>query len=77
VDVYWLWLTGLKGVGPVNKSENPVGIRDFLDLFDGNLKALISHLCSMEIEGQLMISGQTVRGVAGSGVAGSDPKAIF
>ena len=45
----------------VNNSENPAGIRDFLDIFDGNLKALISHLCSMELEGKLMISGQTVR----------------
>ena len=45
----------------VINSENPVGIRNFLDLFDGNLKALISHLCSMELEGKLMISGQTVK----------------
>lgn len=45
----------------VSNSENPAGIRDFLDIFDGNLKMLISHLCSMELEGKLMISGQTVR----------------
>lgn len=44
-----------------SNSENPVGVRDFLDLFDGNLKALLSLLCSMELEGKVMISGQTVR----------------
>lgn len=44
-----------------NNSENPVGIRDLLDLFDGNLNALLSLLCSMELEGKVMISGQTVR----------------
>lgn len=43
-----------------NNSENPVGVRDFLDLFDGNLKVLLSLLCSMELEGKVMISGQTV-----------------
>ena len=42
-------------------SENPLGVRDFLDLFDGNLNALLSLLCSMELEGKVMISGQTVR----------------
>lgn len=44
-----------------NNPENSVGIRDFLDLFDGNLKALISRLCSMELEGQVIVLGQTVR----------------
>ena len=44
-----------------NNPESPVGIRNFLDLFDGNLKALLSLLCSMELEGKVMISGQTVK----------------
>jgi DNA processing protein len=44
-----------------NNSESPVGIRDFLDLVDGNLKGLLSLLCSMELEGKVIISGQTVR----------------
>ena len=42
-------------------TENSVGVRDFLDLFDGNLNVLLSLLCSMELEGKVMISGQTVR----------------
>ena len=41
--------------------ENPVGVRDLLDLFDGNLNILLSLLCSMEIEGKVMVSGQTVK----------------
>ena len=44
-----------------NNRESPLGVRDFLDIFDGNLKGLLSLLCSMELEGKLMISGQTVR----------------
>ena len=44
-----------------NSSENPVAIRDFLDLVDGNLKSLLTLLCSMELEGKVIISGQTVR----------------
>ena len=44
-----------------NSSENPVAIRDFLDLVDGNLKDLLTLLCSMELEGKVIISGQTVR----------------
>lgn len=44
-----------------NNSENPVAIRDFLDLVDGNLKNLLTLLCSMELEGKVIISGQTVR----------------
>ncbi|MFZ3132396.1 MAG: DNA-processing protein DprA [Desulfosporosinus sp.] len=45
----------------VNNHENTIGVRDFLDIFDGNLNALLSLLCSMELEGKVMISGQTVR----------------
>ncbi len=45
----------------INNPENPVGVRDFLDLFDGNLSVLLSLLCSMEIEGKVMVSGQTVK----------------
>jgi DNA protecting protein DprA len=41
--------------------ENPVGIRDLLDIFDGNLRVLLSLLCTMELEGKVMISGQTVK----------------
>ncbi|HZK54283.1 MAG TPA: DNA-processing protein DprA [Desulfosporosinus sp.] len=44
-----------------NNSENPVAIRDFLDLVDGNLKALLTLLCSMELEEKVIISGQTVK----------------
>ena len=44
-----------------NNSESPVEIRDFLDLVDGDLKGLLSLLCSMELEGNVIISGQTVR----------------
>jgi DNA processing protein len=43
-----------------NNPEIPVFVRDFLDIFEGNLNALISFLCSMELEGKVMISGQTV-----------------
>ena len=42
-------------------SENPVGVRDLLNIFDGNLNELLSLLCSMELEGKILISGQTVR----------------
>lgn len=35
----------------LNNSENPVEIRDLLNIFDGNLTALFSLLCSMELEG--------------------------
>ena len=45
----------------LNNPENPVGVRDFLDLFDGNLSVLLSLLCSMELEGKVMVTGQTVR----------------
>jgi len=45
----------------INNSENPIGVRDFLDIFDGNLNPLLSLLCSMELEGKVIISGQTVR----------------
>lgn len=45
----------------INNSEKPVGIRDFLDIVNGNLKGLLSLLCSMELEGKVIISGQTVR----------------
>jgi len=45
----------------LNNSENPVEIRDLLNIFDGNLTALFSLLCSMELEGKVVISGQTVR----------------
>lgn len=45
----------------LNNPENPVGVRDFLDIFDGNLSVLLSHLCSMELEGKVMVTGQTVR----------------
>jgi len=44
-----------------NSSENPIAIRDLLDLVDGNLKALLTLLCSLELEGKVIISGQTVR----------------
>ncbi|HZK85445.1 MAG TPA: DNA-processing protein DprA [Desulfosporosinus sp.] len=44
-----------------NSTENPVAIRDFLDLVDGNLKNLLTLLCSMELEGKVIISGQSVR----------------
>jgi len=44
-----------------NSSENRVAIRDFLDLVDGNLKNLLTLLCSMELEGKVIISGQSVR----------------
>lgn len=40
-------------------SEN-LGIRDFIDIFNGNLNSLLSLLCSMELEGKVIISGQTV-----------------
>lgn len=45
----------------LNHPEGPVGLRDFVDLFDGNINALLSLLCSMELEGKVIISGQTVR----------------
>lgn len=41
--------------------EGPVGLKDFLDIFDGNINALLSRFCSMELEGKVIISGQTVR----------------
>lgn len=44
-----------------NGSNKHLEIRDLLDLFDGNLNALLSLLCIMELEGKVMISGQTVR----------------
>jgi DNA processing protein len=44
-----------------NNSENFVEIRDLLDLVDGNLKGMISLLCSMELEGKVIVSGQRVR----------------
>lgn len=44
----------------INNSESPVGIRNFLDIVEGNLKALLSLLCSMELDGKIIISGQTV-----------------
>ena len=44
-----------------NNSENPVAIRDLLGLVNGNLKALLTLLCSMELEGKVIISGQTVK----------------
>jgi len=44
----------------INNPEVPAFVRDFLDIFDGNLNALLSFLCSMELEGKVMISGQTV-----------------
>jgi len=45
----------------LNNPEKPVGVRDFLDLFNGNLSVLLSLLCSMELEGKVMVTGQTVR----------------
>jgi len=45
----------------INNPEIPVFVRDLLDIFDGDPKALLSLLCSMELEGKVMISGQTVR----------------
>ena len=45
----------------INNSENPVGVRDFLDIVEGNLKELLSLLCSMELDGKIIISGQTVK----------------
>jgi DNA processing protein len=44
--------------------ENPVGIRDLLDIFDGNLSALLSLLCIMELEGKVMIAGQIVKPIS-------------
>ncbi|MDP4160764.1 MAG: DNA-processing protein DprA [Bacillota bacterium] len=41
--------------------EIPVFVRDLLDIFDGDSKTLLSLLCSMELEGKVMILGQTVR----------------
>lgn len=44
----------------LNSPEYSVGVRDFLDIFDGNLNELLSLLCSMELEGKVVVSGQTV-----------------
>ncbi len=46
----------------LNNPEKPVGINNFLDLFDGNLSELLSLLCRMELEGKVIVAGQMVRG---------------
>lgn len=55
-------------LSPLEKSilerlEQPIPLEDLLDLFAGNLHEMLQTLCMMELEGKVVMSGQTVRRV--------------